>query len=303
MRLLVIGDVHVAAERVAFRDMWCRRALAVANHRLRRGKHFDMNLLPGIVGRMVAIEADGLIGTGDVTTTALAEEFVAVREALEPARAAVAERGGRAWIVPGNHDRYTLTATRRRRLEATMTGWAPSDGFPAAVGLTEAWRMLLLDSAGPNVWSSRGRLGGAQLEALSDALDSLQPTQGLLVVCHYPPVVPGGVAGEWPSLERVSRRLAEGRAVWEMLRGCRGRVLWLHGHVHQPWWWLPGQGEAVMQEGLSHRPMSANGPGVAFLNAGCPCRVDDRWPAGQGFWEVELESSEAGAVVRAVHHA
>lgn len=308
MRLLLIGDVHVASQRVGWRDLLCRRAVGVANHRWRRGKRFDASLLGGIVERMTAVATsgggvDGLICTGDVTTTALAEEFAAVREVLEPARAAVAERGGRSWIVAGNHDRYTFTAARRRRLESAMTGWEPRDGCPAAVELSAEWRMLLLDSAGPNVWSSRGRLGAAQVEALSDALDSLRPAQGLVVVCHYPPVVPGGVQGEWPDLERWSRRLAEGRAVWDLLRGCGGRLLWLHGHVHRPWWWLPGEGEAVMQQALSRTPMSATGPGVTFLDAGCPCRVDAAWPTGQGFWELELGAGPSGPVVRAVHHA
>ncbi|MEM0914504.1 MAG: metallophosphoesterase [Planctomycetota bacterium] len=296
MRLLVIGDVHAASERVDWRDLLSRRVLAVANHRLRRGKHFDPGLLAGIVERMGGIEADGLICTGDLTTTALAEEFDSVRAALEPARAAVVGRGGRAWVVPGNHDRYTFASTRERRLEGAMTGWEPSRGSPAFEELTDAWSMLLLDSASPNVATSRGRLSVSQKLALQAAVDGLNGKKGLVVVCHYPPAVPEGVK------DGGGRRLIDRDDMAEMVRGARGRVVWLHGHVHEPWWW-PWEEDAVRGEALAGGgAIVAEGPGVATLNAGSPCWVDGRWPRGQGFWELELGVGEGGATVRAVHH-
>jgi len=322
MRLLVIGDVHVAAERVSVGALFSRRVLAVLNHRLRRGKHFDASLLPGIVGRMVeaaqGLQVDRLICTGDVTTTALADEFEEARAALEPVREAVVSGGGEgsAWIVPGNHDRYTFTAKRRRRLERCMTGWGPGpdEGYPAERELGEGWRMLMLDSAEPNVSSSRGRLGRRQMAVLGDALGRLEAGQGLVVVCHYPPAVPGAVEGVLGEVvegvvetmsEPWGRRLAESEAVMRMLEGVRGRVVWLHGHVHRPWWWeVSGRDEAgqreerVVEDDAPHR---AQGAGVVMVNAGCPCWVEGKWPGGQGYWTLEVGRDGGEAWVTGRH--
>ncbi|MEM6331853.1 MAG: metallophosphoesterase [Planctomycetota bacterium] len=311
MRLFVIGDVHVAAERVAARDLLGRRVVGVLNHRWRRRGRFDLSLLPGMAERMAAEArggdgACGLVCTGDVTTTGLAAEFDAARAALEPARAAVVERGGEVWVVPGNHDAYTFAAARSGRVAERMAGWRAGP-WPMAAEVCDGWRMLLLDSSKPNVVSSRGRLGAGQVAALREALDATGEGEGegLVVVCHYPPVVPGGVEGEWPDFERWGRRLAEGREVWEMMRRCRGRVVWLHGHVHEPWWWAAGEAAAVRPGGRGDATaaMSAEGRGVVMINAGSPCVVDRRWPFGQGYWTVTLGMGPSGVRVSAEHRA
>jgi len=319
MRMLVIGDVHVKADRVPWGALFSRRVLAVLNHRLRRGKHFKPALLAGFVERMVGEAKEGavdaLVCTGDVTTTALADEFGEARAALEPVRSAVVDDGGQAWIVPGNHDRYTFTSRRRRRLEKVMTGWGPgaSEGYPAERELCEGWRLLMLDSASPNVYSSRGRLGRGQMVALKRALDGLEEGQGLVVMCHYPPGIPGAVEGVLGEVvegvvetlsEPWGRRLAESEAVMAMLREARGRVVWLHGHVHRPWWWgVSGAGKGDAEERLAEddAPHRARGAGVGMVNAGCPCWVDGKWPGGQGYWALELGVGKDGAWVAGRH--
>ncbi|MEO0588889.1 MAG: metallophosphoesterase [Planctomycetota bacterium] len=308
MRLLVIGDVHVAAERVAARDLVGRRVVGVANHRWRR-RHFDLSLLAGVVERMAAEVragqgACGLVCTGDLTTTGLPGEFDAARAALEPARGAVAERGGEAWVVPGNHDAYTFAAKRAGRLAERMAGWRAGP-WPMAAEVCDGWRVLLLDSSKPNLVSSRGRLGVQQLGALREAVEETGEGAGLVVVCHYPPVVPGGQTREGVVVERVTRRLAEGAQVWEMLQRCRGRVVWLHGHVHEPWWWAAGEAAAVRPSDgkAATAAMSAEGPGVVLLNAGSPCFTGGRWPHGQGYWTVTLGMGASGVRVSAEHRA
>ena len=73
----------------------------------------------------IACDADHILITGDLTTTALPAEFRAARAAL----ADLAGRPRRVTIIPGNHDRYTLYAHRSRRFERYFGEFAPSGPY------------------------------------------------------------------------------------------------------------------------------------------------------------------------------
>ena len=284
-RCALIGDVHLYTLRVAARSLVSKRVLGQTNLWLNRRKRFRHDLLPDLVARLKEAEPAWVLSPGDVTTSSLTSEFQAVASALSPLCGSPQtphESDPQTVITPGNHDRYTFRASRTRRMESVLPAWLP-DHFPHRVPLNGAWTLLALDSGVPNVWSSRGRLGPTQMAALTDAVEACTVGRGLVVLTHYPCVVPAGTPRAW------SHDLAEHREVHETLQRAAGTVIYVHGHVHRPWCLPPATSTA---DGRRF--------GFTSLNCGSPCMRTKAHPLGQGVWTLEL--GDGGSDWRAEHH-
>lgn len=273
-RVVLLGDVHQYRLAVAPWRLLGKRLLGQANLWLNRRHRFDRRLLIPAVRRIAQLRPDWLLLSGDLSTTALADEFADVAAALRPLA------GCPRVAVPGNHDRYTRAALRRRTAERALPGLYP-DVFPHLRSLADGWALVALDAAVPRLLSSRGRIGRDQLDRAA-ALE-VPAGVGLVVLCHYPFAVPPGV--RW----RQEHRLADAGPLADLVAAWAGRhpqVLYLHGHVHRPWHW---------------RPMVGGAPNVWAVNAGAPCHVGTDHPAGQGFWQLDLPRDPAEPVAAARH--
>ena len=273
-RCALIGDVHLYTLRVAARSLVSKRVLGQTNLWLNRRKRFRHDLLPELVAKLKQEDPAWVLSPGDLTTSSLESEFRAVASALSPLCGDPHDPDAsdpQTMITPGNHDRYTFRSGRTRRMEASLPAWLP-EHFPHRVDLNDAWTLLALDSGVPNVWSSRGRLGPAQMAALAEAAEACTADRGLVVLTHYPCVVPAGTPRAW------SHDLAEHREVHKALQRAAGTVIYVHGHVHRPWCLPP---ETTTADG---RPF-----GFTTLNCGSPCMRTKEHPLGQGVWTLELE--------------
>jgi len=275
MRIALIGDIHVYSKRVSTRRyLMSRRILGHTNLILTRRHRFNHMLLHPLMEQVRAISPDIALFSGDVSTTSLEDEFDDVARFIRPLAEDVP-----VVLVPGNHDRYTFGSKRVRRIETVLNGLMP-DQFPDLRDLTDRWKLLSLDSAAPRILSSSGELGKAQLRAASQHIASLTDEDGLVVLCHYPVVEP-------PLTPRhKSHDLKERASLLGMLEACRAKVIYLHGHIHKPWALLPGPPKQVP---------------FASINAGAPCMTSDKYPAGQGFWQIDLPADPHHAI-RLTHH-
>jgi len=274
MRFALIGDIHVYASAVPRRRLLLsRRIVGHTNLILTRRRRFNHALMDPIFDRVTAIDPELVLYSGDVSTTSLEHEFDDVLRYIRP----LAEKVP-SILVPGNHDRYTFGARRVRRIETMFAGVIP-DAFPHVRQMTDRWRLLALDSAVPRVVSSSGALGPEQLEAALEAIADTEAGDGLVVLCHYPAALP-------PLTPHArSHDLVEQVPLREALAACKGRVLYLHGHIHKPW----------------HIRPDGDRPPFECINAGSPCLMSDKYPLGQGFWEVRLPDDPRDQL-RAVHH-
>lgn len=275
MRIALIGDIHVYSNNVSTRQyLMSRRIVGHTNSMLTRRKKFDHQLLHPLMDRVRTIGPDIALFSGDVTTTSLEDEFDDVARFIRPLAEEVP-----VVLVPGNHDRYTFGSRRVRRIETMMAGIIP-DAFPELRSLTDRWKLMSLDSAAPRVVSSSGELGREQFAAASRLIAECTPDEGLVILCHYPVVEP-------PLTPRhKSHDLKERLSLRGVLEACRAKVIFLHGHIHKPWALLPGP--------------PSNAP-FASINAGAPCMTGDKYPAGQGFWQIDLPDDPHDAV-RLTHH-
>lgn len=253
--------------------MLSRRVLGQSNLWLNRRNRFVHGVLEPLMERLEQTGPEHVLCSGDVSTTSLAAEFARAAALFEPLH-----RERPVVVVPGNHDRYTFTSGRRRRIERIMGGMMPAS-FPHVCELSPTWKLVALDAATPNVLFSRGKLGRSQFEAFATELASVEAGRGVVILCHYPVRVPPGVPTFW------THDLKEDRRVRDAIARCRGRVLFLHGHVHKPWRWESRKGGVEM----------------TCVNAGSPCYVSERYPLGQGFWELELPA-DAQQRIEMVHH-
>jgi 3',5'-cyclic AMP phosphodiesterase CpdA len=160
-----------------------------------------------------------------------------------------------------------------------LSDWVP-DRFPHTRVLTDRWRLLALDAAVPRVYNARGRLGQVQFEAARTYAESLDESQGLVVLCHYPCALPSHIH------EHESHALQERDALRQVLENCKARVVYLHGHIHHPWHHEPGDGSGV--------PFTC-------IDAGSPCMTDPDHPLGQGFFHIDVPDDPAEGL-SVVHH-
>ena len=147
--------------------------------------------------------------------------------------------------------------------------------FPHMRQLTDRWHLMGLDSAVPQVFLSRGALGKGQLHAIENELTRFTEADGLVVLCHYPVALPAGLPRSW------THDLAEAQTLRKLLEQCPATVVFLHGHVHKPWY---------------ARPNGQDGLPFVCINAGSPCLTSDEFPLGQGFWQIDLPADPTQAL-------
>lgn len=239
---------------------------------LRRAAKFRLERIEAVVDRVLALNPDHILITGDLTTTALPAEF----------RAALEELGlwlrdpQKTTILPGNHDRYTLGAHRDRRFERYFGQFAPASTYPWLRFLDADTAILGLDPTRPGL-TARGRLPELQMELSKELIAGRgRAVRRLIVACHYPVDVPPPYRREL-----VSKNLTNAESLGNWLATI-GPHLYCCGHVHATWAFLP-----------------ENVPGQLCLNPGAPLLRDRTGQRPPGFLEILMK--EQDVVVN--HHA
>lgn len=272
MRILHLSDIHIWRYSFNPLRLFNKRAVGIASLLAGRAAKFRLERLHEVVDRATALQADHVLITGDLTTTALTAEFADARSALEP----LLSDSTRATVIPGNHDRYTSGSVRTRQYEASFGAFAPTVRFPWLRAIGEDTAILGLDPTRSHL-SARGLLPPNQMSMARDMIaePSLHPRR-LIVACHYPVAAPPTYAEEL-----APKRMKNADAVAEWLRGV-GPHLYCCGHVHAAWGFVP-----------------PTVPNQLCLNAGAPLLRDGTGGRPPGFLEIELEGPSV--VVR--HHA
>lgn len=272
MRLIQLSDIHVW--RWAYRpsQYFSKRTLGLLELATGRAARFRLERLDAVVERVRSLDADHILITGDLTTTALPSEFRAAREALAP----LLGDPSRVTIIPGNHDRYTSGSVRRRKFEATFGAFAPQPEYPWLRPIGDGTAILGLDPTRSHI-SAQGFLPAAQLDEARSLLaePSTRPRR-LIVACHYPLVAPP------PYEEQLrAKRLANDAGLRDWV-ATLGPHLYCCGHVHAAWAFVP--------PGL---------PREVCINSGAPLLRDPTGHNLPGFMQIDLD----GDVVSATHHA
>jgi len=264
MKILHFSDLHVWRLSFDWSDPALKRFLGVANLALRRGRAFPPDLSQRVIDEIVRTEADLVVFSGDLTTTALASEFRAARERLEPIRQ---KWGERFFLIPGNHDRYTPRTLERSVFE-THFDYALYDDPSRPVrsmALDDGVAVVGFDASVPRTIESTGLFSPSLAEALDAELER-QEREGrrVVLVGHFPYAAPASVR------IRRGHRLVGAERLAEVI-SRRKPVLYLHGHKHRRWAFRPDET-----------------PATWCVNAGSAGLATRDWSTRAGFVEIDL---------------
>jgi 3',5'-cyclic AMP phosphodiesterase CpdA len=272
MRIIHLSDIHIW--RYVFNPLrlFNKRAVGMADLVLGRARRFRLERLQAVLERVRGLAPDHVLVTGDLTTTALAEEFRLARGAL----GMLGLDAARMTVIPGNHDRYTTSAMRARQFEEWFGGFAPAGDYPWLREIGPGTAILGLDATRSHL-TATGWLPPAQLaRARALIADRDEPPRRLIVACHYPVAAPPAYARE---LELKRLKNAASLSAW---LGDLGAHIYCCGHVHAAWAFTP-----------------PNLPAQLCLNAGAPLLRDPTGLRPPGFLEILLHHE--GVLV--THHA
>jgi predicted MPP superfamily phosphohydrolase len=272
LRIIHLSDIHVWRYSYNPLRLLNKRAVGIASLLAGRARRFRLERLAAVVDRARGLDADHVLITGDLTTTALTAEFDEAREALSP----LLSGPSRATVIPGNHDRYTTGSVRTRQFEKAFGAFAPSVQYPWLRYLDPETAILGLDPTRSHL-SAKGLLPPTQLAMAREILESLStPPRRLIVACHYPVVAPSSHAAEL-----YAKRMRNAHDVRAWLATI-GPHLYCCGHVHAAWAFHP----PILPQQLS-------------LNSGAPLLRDKSGLRPPGFLEIELHDRD----VSVLHHA
>lgn len=236
VRFVHVSDIHLTVPITSWRveDTFNKRLFAWLNlhvaFRKWRFRHAETVL--HALARDLRQRPAHVIFSGDATAMGFGEEVARAAELLN-----VATMPGLA--TPGNHDYCTKTAKREGHFEKHFAPWlvgerVGTEVYPFAQRVGGAWLVTACSAEGNFwPWDATGLVGEEQLARLEKLLARLEGGPRILVT-HYPVVSSWG----WP--EFFLRRL---RDLSELMRVAEkgGVGLWLHGHIHKPFYFEAGQ--------------------------------------------------------------
>ena len=181
MRIAHITDIHVT--RIpGITQMTPKRLLGTANLLLGgRRHHFSKTVQEAMVRDVDALEPDAIVCTGDITQTAIPQEFKAAQKLLSP----IFDKY-RTVLIGGNHDTYTQHAWKGQVMQTYFSALMGSGPWPRVHLLSDRLAVVCVDSCRAHITSS-GHVETTELERLKRLLaeDELADKE-LLIALHYP---------------------------------------------------------------------------------------------------------------------
>jgi 3',5'-cyclic AMP phosphodiesterase CpdA len=221
-RLLHITDLHFWRVVTNPFRLLNKRFLGNLNVLLRRRHEYAMELAPRYVTALVDTGIRNVLLTGDLTSTAMEEEFASARGFLEMLRS----HGLNVILLPGNHDLYTFEAHRKKRFEKYCQDFLPRMPYPVRVELPGGTPLLLVQTACPNLFSTRGRVNREAIEAMAALVDG-SPAPAL-VAAHYPLL-----SETYGYTLHPLRQLRNAALLRARLGRSRRTLLYVCGHTHR----------------------------------------------------------------------
>ena len=228
MRIAQISDFHFTHITWNPFRLFSKRILGNLNWLFSRSSVFAHQQLDSIPEMLRELEVDLVLLGGDLTTTALAEEFLLASKFVS--------KLSQNWIaIPGNHDHYTYRSWRKKHFYRYFSNKRESITHPLdfftlkdhgveAHKIGPGWWVLALDTArATNPYSSQGLVSEKLENYIVEALSLIPPQDAVICFNHYP---------FFPQ-DESRRNLVRGEALQDILQSHPKVRLYLHGHTHR----------------------------------------------------------------------
>jgi len=226
VKILHISDLHFPV-RLGLTQLRRKSLIGYVNYALRRKRKHPYHKI--LVETLRQMDYDCLIVSGDITNVSAEKEFAEARKILEPIL------DERAFLIPGNHDRYTVESFEKRYFEIYFAEFIGKT-IPS-VGLGNFY-LRWKEYGGISLigWDSNLPLPAMQAQGYLDPEVVRMTIQFLnasniekyMVVCHHP---------IWNPEERQEsdyHRLLNREEVLQILQS-RPPIAYFHGHLHTNW--------------------------------------------------------------------
>lgn len=233
-RLAHFSDIHVTVPplEAPWSGLAGKRLAGFTNYYVggRRRAFTDVEVrIARLLDDLDAMQIDHAVCTGDLTSMSYGIEFERCA-ALFDGRLHEPER---FTVLPGNHDRYTRSATSAREFERWFGELAsPNDAWPFRKDVSPQVTVIGVDVCRPTgLLDSSGWCGPEQRSRLADLLAAPDLRDRFVVVAlHYALFLADG------RRDRATHGIRDDRELVAVLEGPRSRVdLVVHGHVHEPY--------------------------------------------------------------------
>jgi 3',5'-cyclic AMP phosphodiesterase CpdA len=224
LRLAQISDFHFTKLTWNPLRLFSKRLLGNLNWVLARKKTFSSLHLDALPAYLKTLQLDRILLAGDFTTTSLVSEFEWAQTLVQQLDA--------PWIaVPGNHDRYTFSACRKKLFYQYFNNLHPKCGRfnlkehgVEAHNLAEGWHLIALDTArATQFYDSSGLFSKQQEKTLQEVLAAIPQNEKILLLNHYP----------FFQNDTPQRSLVRGKALEAIVQKDSRIKAYLHGHTHR----------------------------------------------------------------------
>lgn len=227
-RFAHISDLHFSCLFFSPLQFFSKRWIGNFNLLINRKKKFNPAHLYTLIPLFQELQLDGVLLTGDLTTTSHAREFEMAKKFVD----ALIKAGLNVFLIPGNHDHYTRSAYKKRQFYSyfnpvhakdPMSFFKLQDDKVSVIHLGKNWWLLALDSAEPtSLFSSHGVFSEQVQKNLEHALSLIPSNHKALLINHFP-------------LFEIENKKSLHRCeeLRDVLRRYPQVKLYLHGHTHR----------------------------------------------------------------------
>jgi len=239
LTILHVSDFHFTDTELSYsrlrqsNELFTKKSIGLFNLKLKRAKHFKLSHQTKIIKKLLTLNWDYLIITGDLTSLASETEFRLAKEKLSPLI-----NKGSVIIIPGNHDYYTPKALTPDLFNLHFSGNTPGmkkndPGQLPLIQLNDHIVALSVNMVQPApLYSSRGYLSNEVLNRYQNILKTEYSDYLKIAIGHYPVFLPKGVK------EGYFHSFAGKKHLRSFLLE-NGFHLYLHGHIHKIWSFKP----------------------------------------------------------------
>jgi len=262
-KLIHIGDLHFWSFVVNPFNLLNKRALGYGNLVVKRSREFKQVFAPILQNYIIQQKPDYCLFSGDFTTTSLTSEFMMAKEFIELIKQ---KTGAKVFLVPGNHDRYTVRNHKSKTLEKNLTQISENKDFPFVHQLEDNL-VIGIDATTKNGFGSFGLMKNEDISKVEKWLEEYLPSiSRVLILCHFPYEAPR-------ELMRKDRgiQLYSGDSFLKVLNKFNLPMYFLHGHHHYRWVWKS--------------PLCDH---LTYINAGAPFISHKKTPPDLGFHEINI---------------
>jgi 3',5'-cyclic AMP phosphodiesterase CpdA len=184
---------------------------------------FSREVQSALVQTIADEKPDVFVLSGDITAMALQSEFQVAKDALAPILEHIP-----SFVVPGNHDLYTIGAKRDHRIEQYFGDHMALNKNGVGVRDIHGIRFIGLNPNKPGFFAS-GVVPQEQLLSLAETLEEPQSSAlPIILVIHYPLMSPNGNI-----YDGIHHGLTNAAELISVLKKATAKpFMILHGHKH-----------------------------------------------------------------------